>query len=83
MEDTFTCDSCGHEFPRSRMKEAFATEGRERVRRELCPGCLDRAMNASSTVRGIVGQEKAAGVHLDGGIGSERRSLGQRERETR
>lgn len=79
MSDTFTCDRCGREFPRRQMKEAFHEEGRERVRRELCPECLDTVMNESGRVRGVAGEEKRAAVHVDdAGSDGERESFGER-----
>ena len=86
MADTFTCDRCGNEFPRERLKEVMYEEDKERVRKELCPNCLDQVMNQASEVRGVAGEEKRAAVHLsgtDGVEGSEgtadRESFGTRE----
>ncbi len=64
-EGTFNCDRCANEFPRNQLKEAFREDGAERVKEQLCPSCLDIRMNESSEVRGIVGDEKAAAVHLN------------------
>ena len=83
-EETFTCDRCGNEHPRRQMKEAFSEEGKERVRQELCPSCLDEVMNAAGNVRGVAGEEKRAAVHVDpegsgdGESGARRESFGQR-----
>lgn len=80
MADTFTCDRCGNDFPREKLKEVMYEEGKERVRKELCPNCLDKVMNEASGVRGIAGEEKRAAVHLSGAEGSkDRGSLGTRE----
>jgi hypothetical protein len=80
MADTFTCDRCGNEFPRERLKEVMYEEGKERVRKELCPTCLDQVMNQASEVRGVAGKEKRAAVHLSGTEGTgERESFGTRE----
>jgi hypothetical protein len=64
-EETFSCDRCGRQLPKRQMKEAMYERGRERVREQLCPECLDQVMSASGAVRGIVGQEKHAAVHLN------------------
>lgn len=78
--ETFVCDSCGNEFPINRMKEAFHEEGRKRVTERFCPSCLDKRMNESSKVRGVVGSKKAAAVHLDKNDKTrERASMGKRE----
>lgn len=80
-EETFTCERCGREFPRRQMKEVMYEEGRDRVKKQLCPECLDQVMNRSDEVRGIAGEEKRAAVHLDnpeGDGGGERRSFGRR-----
>lgn len=66
VEDSFICDECGESFPRRQMKEAFVWQGKERIRRELHPGCLDRMM-AEGRVSGIVGQEKKAAVQITPG----------------
>ncbi|MBA3431425.1 MAG: hypothetical protein H0U16_08090 [Actinobacteria bacterium] len=47
------------------MKEAMYERGRERLRMQLCPECLDEVMNESGSVRGIAGQEKKAAIHLN------------------
>jgi hypothetical protein len=65
-EETFVCEECGGTFPRRQMKEAFVWHGRERVRRQLHPACLDKAM-AEGRVSGIVGQEKKAAVQITPG----------------
>jgi hypothetical protein len=65
-EDTFTCDRCGNEFPRRQLKEAFHDEDGQRVKRDLCPTCLDQVMNESDLVQGVSGDEKQAAVHLEG-----------------
>jgi hypothetical protein len=66
-DDTFDCDSCGREFPRRQLKEVFHEEAGERVKRNLCPACLDEVMNEADRVRGVSGDEKQAAVHLDEG----------------
>ena len=67
MDDTFTCDRCGREFPRRQLKEAFHEENGQRVKRNLCPTCLDEVMNESGWVKGVEGEEKQAAVELDQG----------------
>lgn len=80
MADTFTCNRCGKEFPREKLKEVMYEEGKERVNKKLCPNCLDKVMNEASRVRGIAGKEKRAAVHLSGTEGStDRGSFGTRE----
>jgi hypothetical protein len=71
MADTFTCDRCGNQFEQRQLKEAFIDENGERVRKELCPSCLDEVMNASEDVRGIAGEEKRAAVSISGGAARE------------
>ena len=66
-EETFNCDRCGREFPRRQLKEAFHEEGGQRVKRNLCPTCLDEVMNEADKVKGVSGDEKQAAVHLDEG----------------
>jgi hypothetical protein len=65
-DDTFNCDRCGREFSRRQLKEAFHDEGGERIKRNLCPTCLDEVMNESDRVLGVSGDEKQAAVHLEG-----------------
>ena len=79
MADTFECDRCGREFERRQLKEAMYEEGQERIRKELCPECLDEVMNQAGTVKGIAGEEKRAAVHLDPDGTSDRASFGERE----
>jgi hypothetical protein len=69
---SFVCQECGSSFPFRRMKEAFIWHGKERVRRELCPSCLDEAMTAGR-VSGIVGQQKRAAVQITPGVEPGRR----------
>ena len=64
MGDTFACDRCGSVVTTSRMKEVMYERDHERVTERLCPSCLDKVMNQASEVRGIVGDEKAAAVHI-------------------
>jgi hypothetical protein len=79
-DDTFTCDRCGGEFPRRQMKEAFHEEDGQRVRRSLCPSCLDAVMNEADRVQGVAGEEKRAAIHIDeDSDASARESFGQRE----
>jgi hypothetical protein len=40
-------------------------EDRERLKKRLCPSCLDEVMSDASGFRGIVGDEKAAAIHLE------------------
>jgi len=65
MDETFTCDRCGNVFPRARLKEVMYEEDRERVKKNLCPSCLDEVMAEASGFRGIVGDKKAAAIHLE------------------
>ena len=64
MEDTIVCERCGTAIPLSRMKEVMYEQDRQRVTRRLCPSCLDAVMSESGQVRGIVGERKAAAVHV-------------------
>jgi hypothetical protein len=77
-EETFTCDRCGREFPRRQLKEAFHEEGGQRVKRNLCPTCLDGVMNEADHVKGVSGDEKQAAVHLDEGAEVAGESYGER-----
>lgn len=63
--DTFVCSNCGDEYPLRQVKEVFWEEGRKRLKEELCPSCLDQRMNRANQVRGIVGQKKAAAIHVN------------------
>jgi hypothetical protein len=78
MADSFTCDRCDNQFPREKLKEVMYEEGRERVRKELCPNCLDQVMNQASGVRGIAGHAKKAAVHLSGTAGVDGENAGER-----
>lgn len=62
MEDTFTCDDCGREFPRRQLKEVMTEDERKL---QLCPEDLDKRMNAADEVRGGPGDEKQAAAYLD------------------
>ena len=64
MEDTIVCERCGSAIPASRMKEVMYEQDRRRVTEQLCPSCLDAVMRESGQVRGIVGERKAAAVHV-------------------
>lgn len=78
----FSCDRCGREFPVRQMKEVMYEQGRERIREELCPDCLDDAMNEAGKVSGIAGEKKRAAVHLVGESGTgTRASFGTRGRD--
>jgi hypothetical protein len=77
-EETFNCDRCGREFPRRQLKEAFHEEGGQRVKRNLCPICLDEVMNEADQVQGVSGDEKHAAVHLDEGAEAGGESYGER-----
>ena len=68
-EETFKCDNCGREFPRSQLKEVFRKEGESEIREELCPTCLDQRMNEASDVYGVPGQQKRRAAYLDEGEG--------------
>ncbi|MGH2756440.1 MAG: hypothetical protein ACRDI3_01485 [Actinomycetota bacterium] len=79
MGETSSCMRCGKELLKRRLKEVVHEEGRARVRRLVCPNCLDQIMNESSRVRGVVGTEKAAAAHIDPGPGpGQHQSIGQR-----
>jgi hypothetical protein len=65
MDETFTCERCGRVFPRARLKEVMYEEDRTRVKKSLCPSCLDEVLSQASGVRGIVGDEKAAAIHIE------------------
>jgi hypothetical protein len=79
MEDKSACGRCGQELPKRRLKEIVYEEGRERVRLMVCPSCLDKIMNESERVRGVVGTEKRAAAHVDSGSGpAEHESFGER-----
>lgn len=79
MEETFSCMRCAKELPKRRLKEVVHEEGRMRIRQLVCSNCLDRIMNESGRVRGVVGTEKAAAAHIDRGPGGgEHQSMGQR-----
>jgi hypothetical protein len=66
MVERFACQRCGESFPQNRMKELFVWEGRTRVREEVCPSCLDKAL-AEGRTHGIVGQTKKAAVEVTPG----------------
>ncbi|MBW3590137.1 MAG: hypothetical protein KY429_12065 [Actinobacteria bacterium] len=72
MEETFTCEECGKSFPKRQMKEVFIWEGKKRLRRELCPSCLDKAMK-QGRVHGVVGDAKKAAASITPGEGNEER----------
>jgi hypothetical protein len=67
MEDHFVCQRCGDTHPQNRMKEVFVWQGKARVREEVCPTCLDRAL-AEGRAQGIVGQSKRAAVQVTPGV---------------
>ena len=69
----FICDSCGREWPERQKKEAFFMEGKERIKKTLCPECLDRTMNEADEVRGVAGDDKNAAVAIDQGTGDTNR----------
>ena len=79
MDEKSSCMRCGKKLPTRRLKEVVHEEGRARVRQLVCPNCLDRIMNESRLVRGVVGTKKAAAAHVDREPGTgERQSMGQR-----
>jgi uncharacterized CHY-type Zn-finger protein len=79
MDETSTCMRCHKELPKRRLKEIVHEEGRTRVRRLVCPNCLDQIMNESGSVRGVVGTQKAAAAHIDPGPGTgQHQSMGKR-----
>ncbi|MGH2754155.1 MAG: hypothetical protein ACRDLB_06940, partial [Actinomycetota bacterium] len=63
MDETASCMKCAKELPTRRLKEIVHEEGRARIRRLVCPNCLDQIMNVSGRVRGVVGTQKAAAIH--------------------
>ncbi len=80
MTEMSSCERCGAELPTRRLKEIVYEQGRLRLREMLCPSCLDKAMNESKRVRGVVGTAKAAAAHLDPGRGPAiHQSLGERK----
>jgi hypothetical protein len=79
MDEKSACGRCGRELPTRRLKEIVYEEGRERVRQMVCSSCLDKVMNSSERVRGVVGTEKRAAAHVDSGSGpAEHQSFGER-----
>lgn len=79
MAETVVCERCGRKVGERRIKEVVHEEGRNRIRRLVCPSCLDAIMNDSRRVRGVVGSAKAAAAHIDPGAGpAEHRSMGER-----
>ena len=62
MAESFKCDNCGNEFPKSELKEAKIGGSEEMS--SLCPTCLDEKMNASEEVYGIEGDEKRRAAYL-------------------
>lgn len=80
MEDQGSCERCGRELPKRKLKEIVYEEGRERIQLMVCPNCLDQIMNQSERVRGVVGTQKRAAAHVKPGMdAAERQSLGERE----
>lgn len=67
MVEQFVCQRCGRSLPQNRMKEVFLWQGRTRVREEVCPTCLDKAL-AEGRTHGIVGQTKKAAVEVTPGV---------------
>ena len=65
MQENFTCDRCGREFPIRQLKEAFTEEHASRERERLCPSCLDLRMNEADRVKGVAGEHKRAAVRLE------------------
>ncbi len=79
-DPTFTCERCNRDWPERQLKEVKYEEGKERVTKRVCPECLDEIMNQSEEVRGVVGDEKKAAVHVGGDVsGEDRESFGTRE----
>ncbi len=78
-EEMFTCDRCGRSWPRRQLKEVMYEQGKERVKKNLCPECLDEVMAEASQVRGIAGEEKRAAIHVvEGSDEQDRQSFGER-----
>ena len=61
MADTFTCDRCGRVFESRQLKEVMYEEGRERIRKEFCPRCLDEVMNRSASGRSVTRRASSRG----------------------
>jgi uncharacterized CHY-type Zn-finger protein len=81
MEEMLSCMRCHRELTKRRLKEVVHEEGRTRIRQMVCPNCLDQIMNESQRVRGVVGTEKAAAVHIEQKPGTRKRqSFGERGR---
>ncbi|MQB01167.1 MAG: hypothetical protein GEU78_12890 [Actinobacteria bacterium] len=78
-EETFVCERCGRDGPRRQVKEVMYEEGKDRVKKNVCPECLDEIMNRSERVKGIAGQEKRAAVHIVGSGDGLRESFGTRD----
>ncbi len=79
MEEKFPCMRCAKELPKRRLKEVVHEEGRMRIRQLVCSNCLDRIMNESSLVRGVVGTQKAAAAHINRRPGpGQHQSMGRR-----
>ena len=79
MTEMTPCARCGRDVRSRSLKEVVHEEGRERIRKLVCPNCLDQLMNKSGRVRGVVGTDKAAAAHIDPGPGNaEHQSMGER-----
>ncbi len=79
-EESFQCDRCGRTWPKRQLKEVMYEDGRERVKKNLCPECLDEVMNEAGQVRGIAGEEKRAAIHVSEAPDEpEHESFGKRE----
>jgi NAD-dependent SIR2 family protein deacetylase len=78
--ETFTCDSCGQQFPTDQMKEVFE-EDTDKTALKLCPSCLDKRMGEAGEVFGVEGEEKkrAALVTDEPGQAPEEPVTGKRE----
>lgn len=78
-DDLGSCERCGRELPERKLKEVVYEEGRDRIQMVVCPTCLDQIMNGAVRVRGVVGTQKRAAIHIDRGRGTGgRTSLGER-----
>ena len=66
-------------MPERQLKEVMYEQGKERVKRNVCPACLDDIMNNAGKVRGIAGDKKRAAVHVDGIGSTVRESFGTRD----
>lgn len=77
-EETFSCERCERSWPQRQMKEVMYEQGKERMKMNVCPECLDEVMASSGGVRGISGEDKRAAIHISDAEEENRGSLGER-----